>query len=316
MRFLVFILLSMFIGSASAQYNSLIDENKHWIIKNVFTDLLLVPPPTVTYYFAYFNGDTIISSTTYKRLHHQQFYNSEWYSTGNQVINDTLQQPNLVAFIREDTITKKVYQIANNFTFPQEDLLLDYSLSVGDTLKNVFTANFGYGNGEIDSITNLILANGDTCNVLHFDYQFIPVGSLEANFMIEGIGAPGGIYNPFYYLGLSGVQNETTIVCYSENGIDLFGSCSYPNYYTSVQDINNSTNINIHPNPTSRQLTITIKETVNNASVSIRNNLGQLILSERFDGKEVQLNLDVPKGIYFLQLAINGEIITKKIIKQ
>ena len=316
MRFLVVILLSMLIGSASAQYKKLIDENKQWAIKYVYTDLLQIPPPTVTYYFASFNGDTIINSTTYKRLYHQQFYHEEWYTTGSPIINDTLQQSSLVAFIREDTTTRMVYQIANNFTFPQEDLLFDYSLNVGDTLKNLFTSNFGYGNGEIDSITEVILNNGDTNRVLHFDYNFIPVGGLVLNFMIEGVGGPGGLYNPFYYLGLSGVQEETTIVCYKKSGVDLFGTCSYPNFFTGVKEIKNSNAVSIHPNPTQDRITIYLEETLHNSKVSIRNALGQLVFSEKMSGTELNINLNTPKGIYFLQLEVDGKFITKKIIKQ
>ncbi|PCJ26531.1 MAG: hypothetical protein COA97_05490 [Flavobacteriales bacterium] len=75
-----------------------------------------------------------------------------------------------------------------------------------------------------------------------------------------------------------------------------------------------SSSISIHPNPTNGQITISLEE--NTGILTIRNYLGQLVLSENFNGKEFQLNFDVPQGIYFLQLETNGKVITKKIIKQ
>ena len=73
----------------------------------------------------------------------------------------------------------------------------------------------------------------------------------------------------------------------------------------------------LYPNPTSGQLSISLEE-ANTTSVTIRNSLGQLVLSDKYPPNN-QLDLDIstyPNGIYFLQIEVNGEIITKKVIKQ
>lgn len=45
--------------------------------------------------------------------------------------------------------------------------------------------------------------------------------------------------------------------------------------------------------------------------------LGQLVLKEAFNKlQKLDLSLDEPAGIYFLHLESDGQVITKKIIKQ
>ena len=85
-------------------------------------------------------------------------------------------------------------------------------------------------------------------------------------------------------------------------------------------DIVNTTHIesiiSINPNPTSEQLSINLEE-VSTGVLSIRNTLGQIIQTEKFNNTKV-LNLDLEgqSGIYFLQLEIDGQTITKKIVKE
>lgn len=75
-------------------------------------------------------------------------------------------------------------------------------------------------------------------------------------------------------------------------------------------------NISIYPNPTSGNLTISLKE-ISTGVLSIRNYLGQKIKQEEFNNThELNLNLDGPAGIYFLRIEIDERTITKKIVKE
>lgn len=77
-----------------------------------------------------------------------------------------------------------------------------------------------------------------------------------------------------------------------------------------------SSTVIIHPNPTTGYITINLEE-ASTGVLSIRNYLGQLVMKEEFNNtQELDIKLDAPAGIYFLQVESNGQIITKKIIKE
>ncbi|MCB9360126.1 MAG: T9SS type A sorting domain-containing protein [Flavobacteriales bacterium] len=78
----------------------------------------------------------------------------------------------------------------------------------------------------------------------------------------------------------------------------------------------NSSKINIHPNPTTEQQTISLEES-KTGTLLIRNSIGQIIHQEKFENtSQFNINLNEPPGIYFLQLETDGQVITRKIIKQ
>ena len=77
-----------------------------------------------------------------------------------------------------------------------------------------------------------------------------------------------------------------------------------------------SATINIYPNPTTGQLFISLEE-VKTGVLRVRNSLGQIVFEDNFEAtKELDISLDGPSGLYFLQLEVDGEIITKKVVKE
>lgn len=92
-------------------------------------------------------------------------------------------------------------------------------------------------------------------------------------------------------------------------------SCPNP-CFVGIDDLQKTAQVSIYPNPTSEQLTISLEE-ASIGVLSIRNYLGQLVMKEEFNNtKELDISLDAPSGIYFLQLEVDGEVIIKKIIKE
>jgi hypothetical protein len=315
MKLAISILLLFVSLGSNAQYKKLINENKEWVIKNDYYDQQQSPlPGETTYYFSFFQGDTILNSVIYKKLYHQRFHlNSHYYNPPNPYIDDTLRQSRLAAFLREDTITQQVF-IINNWqpNLPSEELLFDFSLNSGDTFQHI-----NLNTPIIDSTSEIVLINNDTCKLLYFDRWFQSINNLDANYMIEGIGGPGGISHPFLFNYVSGSTTRTEIVCYKENNVQLFSNCNYPNFINGINEFKNHNIIKVYPNPTSNQLTISL-EKEKSIALTLRNSLRQLLLSEKHPTTN-QLIIDIsayPAGIYFLQVEVDGEIITQKIVKK
>jgi hypothetical protein len=85
---------------------------------------------------------------------------------------------------------------------------------------------------------------------------------------------------------------------------------------TSVSSSSLLPTISIHPNPTSGQITISLEE-AKTGVLSIRNYLGQIVMKQGFNNtQELNMSLDGPTGIYFLQVESDGQVITKKVVKQ
>jgi hypothetical protein len=80
----------------------------------------------------------------------------------------------------------------------------------------------------------------------------------------------------------------------------------------------NLSEMKLFPNPTNGSINIDLGETLSKVKVTFTNSLGQVILCERFASTNfISLEIDAPKGIYFLQLQTeSGEVITKKIVKE
>jgi Secretion system C-terminal sorting domain/Right handed beta helix region len=94
-----------------------------------------------------------------------------------------------------------------------------------------------------------------------------------------------------------------------------FNNCTLISNIQTTEYKNNS--FSVYPNPTTGQTTIDLAEGTA-SSVTLRNSLGQVILSNKFTATN-QIELDIsnyPKGIYFLQLEVDEQVITQKIIKE
>jgi Secretion system C-terminal sorting domain len=90
-------------------------------------------------------------------------------------------------------------------------------------------------------------------------------------------------------------------------------ACSFG---VGIDELTSST-ISIHPNPTTGQLTIALAKGSATA-VTLRNSLGQLLLSDKsLTGNQLTLDISAySTGIYFLQLEVDGKLITKKVVKE
>ena len=70
-----------------------------------------------------------------------------------------------------------------------------------------------------------------------------------------------------------------------------------------------------YPNPTTESITIELADVKTDAKVILTNSIGQVILTKNYSFTDIiNLDLDYPKGLYFLTLETQGKILTKKIV--
>ncbi len=82
---------------------------------------------------------------------------------------------------------------------------------------------------------------------------------------------------------------------------------------TKTTDVNE---INIYPTLAKDELTINLPDNVHQSTLRIFDLLGRMVQSQSLTGTTSVAITNLSNGTYFLQLEINGEITTKKIVKQ
>jgi hypothetical protein len=84
-----------------------------------------------------------------------------------------------------------------------------------------------------------------------------------------------------------------------------------------IKPLRSDTEIRCYPNPTKGIVTIDLGEVKQNIKATLTNGLGQIILTEKYSSTNfINMDIDTHKGMYFLQLEVDGEVITKKISKE
>ena len=84
---------------------------------------------------------------------------------------------------------------------------------------------------------------------------------------------------------------------------------------TGVQRLNNSTAVNIYPNPFDSQTTIGFSEEQKNITLKIMDVVGKEIKTINFSGRQLIIEKgEMPAGIYFLQIQTEQGITSKKLI--
>jgi hypothetical protein len=86
---------------------------------------------------------------------------------------------------------------------------------------------------------------------------------------------------------------------------------------TGIYDEMKIVTISAFPNPTTGSINIDLGESLSNVKATLTNGLGQVILTECYTSTNfINIDIDAPKGIYFLQIESNGESKTIKVLKE
>lgn len=97
-------------------------------------------------------------------------------------------------------------------------------------------------------------------------------------------------------------------------GTDIYCEEIQVDFFTKVRDINLVDGLRIYPNPTRDQLRI---ETLNKTgSYTLFNTVGQVLLQGNFQGEKVLDVSGILRGMYWLEIELDGAIFVEKIVIQ
>jgi len=294
-RSILIILLSIFAiqNLCSQQYTSLVKSGATWI--NFFSEEY-----PLTQYRAYrIEGDTMINSIIYSKM----FLYKLGYDVSDQL---AFGDKSLYAFLREDTISKQVFQLGyidnwgeveyedcsdlSNST--EEFLLYDFSLSIGDTL----------GNCQLDEYEHNSTIVKDTIELVYGELRRILYNQNSLK-LIEGIGYEDGIY-----------MNAHTWV-HAGWGYGLKNFCLDSNINCQLISRTNdlaALKINIYPNPTPSHSYVRASETISN--IEVIHPSGKIELKLK-NPNELINAISLADGIYIIKIIIENDVYFKKIIK-
>ncbi len=100
-------------------------------------------------------------------------------------------------------------------------------------------------------------------------------------------------------------------------GVSFNTNCNNVCSTVGVNNIEQLSDLTFYPNPTKGNISIDLGLIKSRSSITLMNILGEIVSTERFRTTNlININMDVPNGIYFLQIESDGEFFTKKIIKE
>jgi Leucine-rich repeat (LRR) protein len=187
---------------------------------------------------------------------------------------------------------------------------------------------------HINQIGSLNLSNNPNLTTLSFHSNLLNSLNLTQNGVLEVVN---GTFNQLVCLNIKNGNNTNITFFRVDDNPNLtcieVDNVSYSNTNWTNIDAQTSYSINcsnpcvvgvqefvtndftIYPNPTNGQITVSLKETTN-VKLLLYNAVGQLVLNKIYlQTNLINLDLLVPKGIYFLRLKTPTENFTKKVIK-
>lgn len=283
------LILNVIVGINAQDYKPMITDGSEWDVYYTY-EMFWNEHHTIT-------GDSIVNENNYKVL-----------NLGSIVWDN---QPIL---LREDTISKKVFQLIDENT---ERLIFDFSLEIGASFIDftyetpmVFT---------VDVISNQLDLNLNSNGFSDFEmtgdrkvyYLSSSVG--VEKIWIEGIGNPYGLIYSSYQSGI--------LLChFDREGVHDFKVTGYSvdsclgDVWSGVKEIEKSL-FNISPNPSTGLFFLDNKEK-EDLAVEIFDTYGKLVFSDRFtNSSRNELDLRyLPSNIYILKTETKNKIEAIKIV--
>jgi hypothetical protein len=298
-RFLLICFLSLLtiINIYPQEYHKLIRLNTCW-------DHWHITSPQWWYDYIwkiyFIQNDTVLEGKTYKISRYYPYEPVNPPLLIPPFVIDTVSQPTNI-FLREDTLERKVYRYFEELS-PKDQLIYDFSLSVGDTLHSDAIVDCFNASVIVQYIDTVILLNGEHRKRFHFETMCGPTD------YIEGIGAEadffGGYMPVFEGKGMGG------FFCIIENEIPLWnGPCEY--LFVGLNSTSNNINASVYSNPNLTQLIIKVDGDLIGSNLTLFNLIGTEDLRVKINSLEMNVPIyRLQSGIYIYQIQ-SGYIIRR-----
>jgi hypothetical protein len=241
-------------------------------------------------------GDTIMQNYTYKKLFIEDEENPAILSAQN-------------LFFRNEE--DRVYVIDENL---EEQLLYDFSLSIGDTLNYLDCFI------EVLSVDLITLLNNAKRKRLNVQINY-PDGVTKLDSWIEGIGSASGLFYPYkhcnrlYYSSLDCFFIGTEKI-YKAPHIDGDG-CLFVLINNTKEPLELST-LTVYPNPGMIEWHIESEGNIRNAVYMVFNSTGRVVMQGLISNNNTPYSINIeelPQGMYYLYLVAVDQIYLKRVIK-
>lgn len=280
------ILLTFMTTAQSTTYYPFPDKNATW---NFHWSLIGMYGDFDENYSISISGDTTINALTYHKL--------------TTPFANTIALRGYKGAIRQDIAAKKIYFVPRTET--TEQLLYDFTLQVGDTVKGYIQANLSQKD-TIKSIDSVLVGNSYRKRWL--------VNSNYNIYFIEGIGSTYGLFEQSP--GSTPDFPDFSINCYRENTLTL-----YPDSQTNCELINsvkrietNSNQIRILPNPQDGSLKIEFDNT-DIVEIKVIDLSGKVIYQQPTTNMKTILIDRLQNGLYILTgKDTTNRLITRKLM--
>lgn len=281
------ILLTFISNVHSTSYYQFPETNATWNFH--FTLIGMTSSGADEDYSISISGDTTINALTYHKL--------------TTPFANTIALIGYKGAIRQDITAKKIYFLPRTET--TEQLLYDFTLQVGDTVKGYIQANLSQKD-TIKSIDSVLVGNSYRKRWL--------VNSNYNIYFIEGIGSTYGLIEQSP--GSTPDFPDFSINCFRENSQTL-----YPDSQTNCELINsvkridtNSNQIRVSPNSQSGSFTITFDNS-DIIEIKLIDLSGKVIFECPTTNKKTIMINNLQSGLYILiGKDTTNRLITKKII--
>lgn len=276
-----------------AQYLSLFgDTSTSW---NIYWSNLDVE----AYDSFYVQKDTLVNGNIYKKI--QDTYHGT------------------LGLIREDRLAGKVWfkgcryglDPANDTT---EFLMFDYSLNVGDTFHLDYAGPWGHYITKNPISVDSVYYDGRGRKYLRFN-SVNPVFNEKLTF-IEGVGCNFGLIY-YWYDHLEG--NNYLLCARKDDTTDYVnkrsGSCGIR--LAVPEELNGAATCKVYPNPFDKRFDISFSKQQAESKVTIYTPEGKVIFDHSYKNAiDIDVQIKLPSGIYFLSIRSDDVIDTRKIIAQ
>ena len=277
-------------------------------------------------------GDTVIGGFSYLKLYRQ---------ISNQPFEFNLSNAQYFTAIRDDSVERKVYclmpagtkiyrdnNIVGQTETPQEFLLYDYSLEVGNTATiytiyiegDYYAVNEGIATYAGSSL--IYLSDGTPHRVisLQINVNYLNLGDI----WIEGIGSVRG-FNNYFFMNVDLPDKKLLCFTNAEGAVyqteaDLDENpddCYNRNYASSIADQENE-NFMVYPNPISQSFSIGFTDQQESVKqVRIMDVLGKEVMNVENPSSNTLSIANLPAGMYVVRvLCQSGKGYSSKLVKE